>query len=93
MGQLREKMQADLNIGGYSRSTQKLYLLYAQQFAAHFRRSPADMGADDVRRFLLHLVEERRVSRGALRQARSALRFLYLVTLNRPTVIEWLPRH
>ena len=91
MGQLRDQMEADLKIGGYSPITRKIYLLYARQFAAHFRRSPADMGADDVRRFLLHLVEERRISRGTLRQARSSLRFLYLVTLNRPTEIEWLP--
>ena len=91
MGQLRDRMQADLKIGGYSPSTQKVYLLYARQFAAHFMRSPSEMGADEIRQFLLHLLEERKISRETLRQVRSALRFLYRVTLNRPIDVEWLP--
>jgi integrase/recombinase XerD len=91
MGQLRDRMQADLTIGGYSPGTRKIYLLYARKFAAHFMRSPAEMGADEVRQFLLHLVQEQKVSRETLRQVRSSLRFLYTVTLNRPVEIEWLP--
>ena len=91
MGQLHDRMEADLKIGGYSPITQKIYLLYARQFAAHFMRSPGEMGADEVRGFLLHLVEERQASRETIRQVRSALRFLYAVTLNRPIEVEWLP--
>jgi site-specific recombinase XerD len=40
---------------------------------------------------LLYLIEERKVSRSSLRQTRSALRFLYVVTLRRPMEIEWVP--
>jgi len=90
MGQLRDRMEADLKIGVYSPSTQKIYLLYARQFAAHFMRSPAEMGADEVRSFLFYLVEQRNASRETLRQVRSSLRFLYAVTLNRAVEIEWL---
>ncbi len=91
MGQLRKRMEADLKIGGYSPSTQKIYLHYARQFAAHFTRSPAEMGAEEVRGFLLYLIEERDASRETVRQARSALRFLYLVTLDRPVEVLWVP--
>jgi len=91
MGQLRDRMEADLKIGGYSPSTRRIYLLYSRKFAGHFMRSPAMMGADEVRQFLLHLVEQREASRSTIRQVRSALRFLYMVTLNRPVEIEWLP--
>ncbi len=91
MGIIRDRMEADLKIGGYSQNTQNIYLLYARSFAAHFMRSPEKMGADEVRRFLLHLVEKRKVSRETIRQVRSSLRFLYKVTLNRPVEIEWLP--
>jgi site-specific recombinase XerD len=84
-------MQADLVIGGYSPSTQKIYLLYARKFAAHFMRSPAQMGADEIRQFLLHLVQKEGISRETLRQVRAALRFLYAVTLNRPTEIDSVP--
>lgn len=91
MGQLHDQMEADLVVGGYSPSTRKIYLLYARRFAGHFMRSPAELGANHVRQFLLHLVRDCQVSRETLRQVRSSLRFLYAVTLNRPVDIEWLP--
>ena len=76
MGEIRDRMIADLKIKGYSVSTQDVYLLYAKQFVRHFRRSPAEMGANEIRAFLLHLVEERKVSRETMRIARAALKFL-----------------
>ena len=91
MGQLREKMEADLKIGGYSEGTQRIYIYYAQKYADYFDGSPAKLGADEVRRFLLHFVEERGVSKSTLKQVRAALKFLYTVTLNRPVEVEWLP--
>jgi len=91
MGQLKNRMEADLTIAGYSPGTRKIYLLYAYQFAKHHHRSPAQMGADDVRQFLLHLIVERGVSRSTIKQARASLRFLYAVTLGRPVEIDWLP--
>jgi integrase/recombinase XerD len=91
VGQLRQRMTADLELAGYSDSTKKIYLIYAQQFAAHHDRSPAAMGAEEVRQFLLHLVIERGLSRSSLKQARAALRFLYCVTLRRPVEVDWIP--
>jgi len=91
MGQLRDRMEADLEIGGYSPNTREIYLLHARKFVAHFMRSPTEMGAEEVRCFLLHLVREKEASHETIRQVRSSLRFLYRVTLNRPVEIEWLP--
>ncbi len=91
MGQLRDRMEADLKIAGYSALTQKTYLFWARKFAAYFMRSPAELGADEVRQFLLYLIEERKVSSQTIRQVRSSLRVLYCVTLDRPVAIEWLP--
>jgi len=68
MGQFRERMRGDLVIGRYSPRTQKIYPLYAGKFAEHFMRSPSDMGGDEVRLFLLHLIEKRHASRGTIRQ-------------------------
>jgi len=91
MAKLRDQMAADLKIGGYSANTQKIYLLYARKYTAHFMRSPAEMGAEEIRQFLLHYVEQRKSSRETIRQIRSALRFLYTVTLNREVEVAWLP--
>lgn len=90
MGDLCERMRADLKIGGFSPSTTKIYLLYARQFAKFHMRSPAELGRDGVREFMLHLAQ-RPVARGTMRQVRAALTFLYTVTLCRPVEVDNLP--
>lgn len=91
MRSLRDRMAMDLEIAGYSPSTRKIYLIHARRFANHFGLSPADLGQNHIREFLFHLIENHDASRGTVRQVRAALRFLYSVTLNRPTEIDWLP--
>ena len=44
MGYLSEKMLADMQLKGFAPSTKKEYLLRARHFAAHYMRSPAEMG-------------------------------------------------
>lgn len=91
MGVIRDRMVIDLRLAGYSDCTRRNYLMHARRFVAHFRRSPNELGAEHIREFLFHLLENHNISDGTLRQVRSALRFLYTVTLNRPVEIEWLP--
>jgi len=91
MGEIRDRMTADLKIGGYSEGTQKVYVQYAAQFVRHFQRSPMEMGADEIRAFLLHMVTERQLSRETVRITRAALKFLYTVTLRRPVEVDWIP--
>ena len=91
MGQLRDRMETDLKLGGYSPSTRKIYLLYARRFAKHHMRSPAEMGEAEIRQYLLHMVEEKKISRETYRQIRAALIFLYTITLKRQTEVEHLP--
>jgi integrase/recombinase XerD len=92
MGQLRDRMVQDLRLAGYSSSTRRIYTLYATKFAQHFRRSPEILGESEVRRYLLHLLDERQLSHDAYRQAHSALKFLYAVTLKRPFDLPCVPR-
>ncbi|MBZ0150148.1 MAG: site-specific integrase [Planctomycetes bacterium] len=92
MGELRERMAADLKIAGHSPSTAKVYLLYARQFARFHMRSPAEMGRDEIREFLLHLAE-RPVSADTMRQVRASLTFLYSATLGRPIEVDHIPAH
>ena len=58
MGQLRDRMDGDLRLRGFSEVTRAEYLRCAKQFVAHYRVSPESLGAEDVRRYLLHLVED-----------------------------------
>lgn len=92
MGQLRERMVQDLKLTGYSPVTARIYLHYAKYFAKHFKRSPDEMGESEVRAFLLHLLDERKLEHNSYRQAYAALKFLYTVTLKRPFEVHSIPR-
>jgi integrase/recombinase XerD len=91
MGQLRDRMEQDLKLKGVSPATIRNYLLYARKFAAFFMRSPADLGAAEVRAFLLHQIEVEQLAYASYRQVYAALKFLYSVTLGRPGEISRLP--
>ncbi len=91
MGILRDRMEADLKIGHYSEATRTRYVYYAEQFAAYHHRSPAKMGRDEVREWLVYLIERRRYRASTVKVARSALVFLYQRTLGRELELEGLP--
>jgi integrase len=84
-------MDADLRLAGRSESTRKHYMGCAKLFVKHFMRPPEELGATDVRAFLLTLLEVRKLSMGRYLQYLSALKFLYRVTLGRPEVVAGIP--
>ncbi len=90
MGRLRNRMEEDLRLAGYSPSTIKVYVLYSRLFVKHYMKSPEEMGVDDVRDFLL-LLRDRGVSPSTFRQYRASLIFLYTVTLGRSLELERIP--
>jgi len=91
MGQLRDRMEQDLTLKGLAPSTRRNYLLYCRKFAAHYRRSPEELGEPEIRQFLLHAMQIDQVSYETYRQILAALRFLYTVTLGRSWEVERLP--
>ena len=84
MGAIRDRMDGDLRLRGLSEVTRCEYLRCARQCVAHCRVSPALLGAEDVRRYLLHLVEDLHFSPSNMKIHIAAIKFLYTVTLNRP---------
>lgn len=91
MGTLHDRMQADIRIRRYSPRTEKEYLRCCTNFAKHFMRSPADLGEEEARAFLVHLVEDKKVSASVQKMYVAGLKFLYGVTLNRPEIVERIP--
>jgi site-specific recombinase XerD len=90
MGELHDQMKEDLVLKAYSPNTQRNYLRCARNFAKHYMRSPEEMGEQEVRDFLLHLVRDRQASPATLDMYVNALKFLYNVTLKRPEVVQGL---
>jgi site-specific recombinase XerD len=87
MGEVRDRMKQDLRLRNYRPGTRAVYLGYAKKFVAYFRKPPTELGPDDVRRYQLHLVDERKLQPGTVKGHLGAIRFLYTFTLERPEVV------
>lgn len=92
MKPLREKMREDLELRGRRPNTIKSYLQCAKQFAEHFGRPPARIGAEDLRAYVLYLRDEQRLAPKSCNVHIAAIRFLYVHTLARPEVVSGLAR-
>jgi len=90
MTPLRQRYTHDLQLRNYAKRTISVYVASVADFARHAKCSPEHLGAADVRRYQLHLLQ-RRVSWSRFNQAVCALRFLYRVTLQRPDVVTMIP--
>jgi len=88
MGELYDKVKAECLLRGYSPNTYNGHLCRCRRFAKHFMRSPAEMGQEEVRSFLLYLVTEEKASAAKQHAYIGALRFLYREILKRPEVVE-----
>lgn len=91
MGTLRNKMLTDLRLRGLSLATQKDYTQRVRNLSEYFRRSPAALGATEVRAFVQYLVEERKVSPATHHGYVCAFNFFYRVTVERPEVMAGIP--
>jgi integrase/recombinase XerD len=91
MGALHNRMEGDLLLRGAANTTRVEYLRCSRHLAAYYRRSPAELSADEVRAYLLHLTSELGYSPANLKIHVAALKFLYTITLNRPEVVARIP--
>jgi len=84
-------MIEDLLVRNYSQQTIDTYVRRVASFAAHFGRSPAELGAEDVRAYQVFLVNEKHVSSSSFTTTTAALRFLYKVTLHGKIPLDQIP--
>jgi site-specific recombinase XerD len=88
MKRLRDQMLADLQLSGATQRTQETYLREAGNLAKYFNRSPAELGEDELKEYMLYLMKERHLSEGTFRFYVAALKFLYRTTLKREWAVE-----
>lgn len=82
---LYQRMSDDLHLTGKAERTRKGYLRAMTQLSNYCRQSPDLLTEDLLRRFFLHLKNERHFAYGSLRVALSGAKFFYSVTCKR----EW----
>jgi site-specific recombinase XerD len=85
-------MIEELQLRNLSPVTAGMYLKVVERFARHFNTSPERLGSEQVRQWLLHLVNDRKVSANTLQVHRAALHFLYVDTLKQRWFEDTIPR-
>lgn len=92
MTALRERMVEDMKIRGFTPGTQDKYLEAIKALAQHYHRPPDQLPQEQIRAYLLYLMETRKLAKSTLRLHLSALKFLYRRTLGWSWPVLALPR-
>jgi len=92
MTPLREKFIEDMKVRGLAPTTQRSYIHYVAEYAKYFQRSPEHLDCDAIHQYLVHLTEDRQLSTESINTCISALKLLYLNTLEMPWTDEYFPR-
>jgi integrase/recombinase XerD len=91
MGMLSERLLDDMRLRRYSVKTIDCYLRNVRGLAEYYpQRSPLRFDENDIRNYLLHLIEKG-LALSTQHQVLGAIKFFYRVTLNRPAVVERIP--
>jgi integrase/recombinase XerD len=84
MKPLRERMMEDLQLKGYSQSTQKLYVSAVRQLCEHFSKPPGKITEEDLRNYFLYGKNVKKWSRSTSTVALCGIKFFFDHTIKRP---------
>lgn len=91
MGEMRRRMEKELKLRGLSPRTGQTYLRIVHNYVKYYRRPAENMGVEEARAYVLHLIEEKGLSRSSIIQAVCALRFFYQKVLRQELELDLLP--
>src|SRR5436189_842077 len=92
MTPLRQRMIEDMQLRNLCPETQRNYIHHVTGFARYFNQSPEKLDLEAIRQYQLYLLNERKLSPETINQFVSAIKFLYLTTLEMPWTAEYFPR-
>lgn len=87
MTALRQRMIDDLRLRGYADRTVEAYVSAVARLAQFHHVAPDRLSEEQLRAYLLHLIDGRKLARPSLAVALAGLRFFYEQTLKRPWTI------
>ncbi len=91
MTRITQRMREELVRRDYAETTIRAYLRSVEEFRQHFHKRLDHMTPDDIRRYQLDLLENRKLAVGTVLGHVGALRFLYVKTLKRRDMKQDLP--
>lgn len=83
MTELRRRMREDLQLAGYSPRTVASYIDTVRVLANYYHRSPDLITEDEIRRFFLYMINERKSSASSITVYLCGIKFFYETTLKR----------
>jgi site-specific recombinase XerD len=86
-----QRMAEDMQLRNLAPATIDAYTYHVDKFCRHFGKPADQLGPEEIRKYQLYLVHEKKVSWSSFNQAVCGLRFLYEVTLQRPWEIRHIP--
>jgi site-specific recombinase XerD len=86
-----QRMREELVRRNYAETTIRSYLQAIEDFRRFAPKRLDHLGPDEIRRYQVHLLEERKLEVSTVAYRVAALRFFYVRTLKRPAMKEELP--
>lgn len=87
-----DALDKELRLRNYSYQTRKAYRLHIKRFIDTSSQHITHLTEEDIRSYLLNLIDDKCVSRTYLNQSISAIKFLYRHILKCAITVEGLPR-
>jgi len=84
-------MLEELQRRNYSHRTAKTYVRIVRDFAEYFHQPPDKLGPEQIRQYQAHLFQAKKLAPATVSQYVSALRFLFVKTLRRHFLAEYIP--
>jgi len=81
MGRLRDRMIEEMTLRNFAPDTQKSYLYSVARLAKYYGRSPDRLRQQEIRAFVLYLINERKLAPTTVTTVIAGLRFFYNQTL------------
>lgn len=88
-----QKVRDELQLRNYSHKTIKTYLSCLRTFVNYFKpKHPRKISNEEIKKYLLFLIEGKKWQASTINQMFNALRFLYVELYKTPFIIESIPR-
>lgn len=87
-----DKTRNQLRLKGYSTKTIKSYIGHVRRFMNYYDNDPTELTQEEIKKYLLHLLDNQESSHSYVNQAVSAVKFLYGEVLDKKGIVINIPR-
>jgi len=88
MSKLRDDFIVQLKLQGLSQKTIAGYLGNMRGITQYFKKSPLELKTEDIQKYLIHLLEERKLEKSSVQRVLAALKKFYKLMLPGSTLMD-----